>query len=554
MSKLKIPALILVATLCAIFLTGAGGRDTGAGRAGNTDYLNTDSAMPIVREKITLQLVMPKGPTNGPADRIWFWKWAEREMNIKFDITQIDTTGMRERVNLMMASNELPEVFFGDMGFSTRDIFQYGQKEKQFIPLNSLIQNHAVNLTKFFTESPTLKAQSTCPDGNIYFLPGFNFAPQTFQGVRPWIHKGWLDRLGLKMPANLDEFYDVLVAFRDRDPNGNGRKDEIPMTGGVDSMSSMSVIFFAALGFPEPDPLNPVVVNGEVRMLAASPVYGEYLRYMNRLFSEELLDNDYYTNTTVQIRAKGSELRVGVHTDGAPFQMTPNEADWRQYEVIPPMTSRWNNTRMWLNNPDILVGRFTVTNVCRHPEAAVRFGDYFFTEEAPMYSYYGPPRDHPDLMGNHNGWYFNNAGAIVYDRTGTNLTNDEDYRMAFISVRGANNFGLCDFQTPIEKLAGQKFVHAPNALAWRVSMETYIGPWIIPKFPFVYFDIDENDRVLELTSTIRDYMRMMDARFITGAEPLANIPAYLERVRNLGAGDLEKYYRDAYTVYLRNLR
>lgn len=37
-----------------------------------------------------------------------------------------------------------------------------------------------------------------------------------------------LDKLGLEQPDNVDELYDVLVAFRDQDPNGNGKADEVP--------------------------------------------------------------------------------------------------------------------------------------------------------------------------------------------------------------------------------------------------------------------------------------------------------------------------------------
>ena len=43
-----------------------------------------------------------------------------------------------------------------------------------------------------------------------------------------WVRQDWLDKLGLKAPQNVDELYTVLKAFRDRDPNGNGKKDEIP--------------------------------------------------------------------------------------------------------------------------------------------------------------------------------------------------------------------------------------------------------------------------------------------------------------------------------------
>ncbi|MCL2833422.1 MAG: hypothetical protein FWD78_09660, partial [Treponema sp.] len=79
-------------------------------------------------------------------------------------------------------------------------------------------------------------------------------------------------------------------------------------------------------------------------------------------------------------------------------------------------------------------------------------------------------------------------------------------------------------------------------------------PYLVPRYPVVYFDSDVNDRVLELTSNVRDYMNIMEAKFITGVEPISNIPAYLENVKNMGAAELEKIYQNAYTVYLKNLK
>lgn len=43
------------------------------------------------------------------------------------------------------------------------------------------------------------------------------------------INKVWLDKLGLEVPTTLAELKEVLIAFRDGDPNGNGIQDEIPM-------------------------------------------------------------------------------------------------------------------------------------------------------------------------------------------------------------------------------------------------------------------------------------------------------------------------------------
>jgi len=547
---LPVVVSIFLVVFCASTLA-AGGSSSG-NQVRNLDYLNMDSEMPIVKNKITLQLVMSRGVDQGPAERIWFWKWAEQEMNIHFDVVQIDDVSSREKVNLMLASNELPDIFFAGPGFTTRDIYQYGQKEGQLVALNNLIAAYAPNVNSYFAKSPSIRAQSTCPDGNIYFLPGVNQQPQTYNCPRPFIKVGWLEKLGLKMPATLDEFYNVLVAFRDRDPNGSGIKNIIPLAGGANAMNQSLTIISAAMGFPEPSALSPVVINNEAKLFAASPVYAEFLRYVNRLYSEQLLDNEYYTNTMVQLQAKAVEQRLGVYVHSAPFTLNADERDWMQFEAFTPMTSQWNSTRVWLDDPEIIPGMFSVTSACRYPEAAVRFGDFFFSEKGAMYCYYGPQADHPDLMGHHTGWFFDPTGAVTYNRP-AEFPADQNYRMGAIASKSPPNFGNNDFQTAIENFTGKKFIFAPTARGWRVSMDTYVKSSQIPRYPVVYFDGDINDRILELITSITDYMTIMDARFITGSEPLSNLPGYLDRLKTMGVTELENIYKDAYAIYRRNL-
>ena len=50
-----------------------------------------------------------------------------------------------------------------------------------------------------------------------------------------WIYQPWLDALGLEMPQTTDEFEQVLLAFKEQDPNGNGRGGRDPV---VDTMSA----------------------------------------------------------------------------------------------------------------------------------------------------------------------------------------------------------------------------------------------------------------------------------------------------------------------------
>jgi len=98
------------------------------------------------------------------------------------------------------------------------------------IPLEKLIDKVGVNLQKFWAQPDKriYKVMGTTPDGHIWGVPGYvlpSYLTYSTQICQPW-----LDKLGLKEPKTVDEYYNMLVAFRNKDPNGNGNpSDEIPL-------------------------------------------------------------------------------------------------------------------------------------------------------------------------------------------------------------------------------------------------------------------------------------------------------------------------------------
>ncbi len=62
----------------------------------------------------------------------------------------------------------------------------------------------------------------------MYSMPDINDCYHCSLSHKAWIYQPWLDKLGLKIPTTTDELEQVLLAFKDKDPNGNGKADEIP--------------------------------------------------------------------------------------------------------------------------------------------------------------------------------------------------------------------------------------------------------------------------------------------------------------------------------------
>lgn len=69
----------------------------------------------------------------------------------------------------------------------------------------------------------------TMSDGKIYALPYVEKCVHCENSSKMWVNKRWLDNLNMEIPTTVEEFENMLIAFKEQDPNGNGIADEIPM-------------------------------------------------------------------------------------------------------------------------------------------------------------------------------------------------------------------------------------------------------------------------------------------------------------------------------------
>ncbi len=193
-------------------------------------FAQEELELPIVDEplELTIHMHWPRAQGYGPGGDTSTIYPVEEVARERTNIHLVDKTSGRnttdnaEAMNLLLAAGDLPDIVGGNL--IQQPVNQYGP-EGAFVPLNELVDEHAPNIAKFWEEHPGLKEAISAYDGNYYYIP---YLPDGKYGRAWFIRQDWLDALGLEQPDNVDELYDVLVAFRDQDPNGNGLKDEVP--------------------------------------------------------------------------------------------------------------------------------------------------------------------------------------------------------------------------------------------------------------------------------------------------------------------------------------
>lgn len=541
MKKLK--SALAAVLMIAVVISGCSGNQTN-----NSATESMENQQNGKTEPISISMVTTRQPNSVPHEQMWFFKWIKEQTNIEFDVTQIDAAAWNEQKNILFASGNLPDIFLHN-DFAASDITQFGQVGGQLMPLNDLIEQHAPNIKKLFADHPEVKAAATSPDGNIYSLPSY-FQYPSYGFVRPFIHTAWLEKLNLEEPKTLEDLYNVLKAFKERDPNGNGQPDEIPFGGSWEQGSAERTIVLSALGFNADVLMTLSVKDGKVVLPEADPLYAEYVKFMHRLYVEELMDKEIFTQTQVQAQAKSAQDLNGLVTDGAAHLIDP--VRWKEYSAMMPLTSQWNQEQIWPNPPPVQIGRFLMTKQAKYPEAAIQFADLFFAEEFSLKFWYGPEKDSEDAMG-YSGWYINDAGALTYDLP-EGIANNWDFQNTLSPLSGFN-LGIVPDNRSFAKLYNRDIKYEEKAGYWRSSMDERVVPHLVSKFPDLYLSDAETARRNELYTPINDYVKTMEAKFITGNEKLTdeNLDKYFNELKKLGVDEYVRIYQHAYDAYAKTL-
>jgi putative aldouronate transport system substrate-binding protein len=568
--RTRIAALVLV--VCAALITSCNSGKTTAASERTYVYNEATAAAlkiaenplnaagkpmyPIGDKKTTMSMAVLKGAADGAYDDVWFWQSYEKKTNIHWDLTQIDSTIWNDRKTVMIASGDYPDVFWGPT-FTNAEIMNYGS-DGIFIPLNSLIDQYGDNL-KFIMANdapPVVESAIKTPDGNIYSLPYF-FLGSPWSDRRLWLHDSWVEKLGMSRPETLDDFYNVLLAFKEKDPNGNGLADEIPWSASWEdepTVGNMAVL--NALGFVTQVDRSTYVSmkDGQAVFMPLHPDFKTYLEFMKKCWDAGLIDPDMFTQSRTQYSAKAATNVVGFSGDWAPFVMTGVETKaYLEYGQLQPLVARKGATPVyWMNNV-YGIGFMEITDRCKTPDLAMRWADILYNYKEAWIASNGPiyqSEDDPDGIG----WIIDDTGANVapwyYDEAVAAKVNPEGLGPWDMI---ANKIGPRNRGTPwymgvyeaygLEKGFGITQVMEGAEKAWRDSHVERAAPYFAYGLPNLFF-IDSDTAVInELMTPLTDYVKSMEAKFIIGAENLANYDRFIAELKRLGAEKIDAIYR-----------
>ena len=193
---------------------------------------------------------------------------------------------------------------------------------KIFTELTTNFLNHAVSSlgNAVHGQSGENKGKHTANQqtGQVYGMPNVYDNPTDLVYVEACINTEWLQKLNLSMPTTIDELYDVLVAFRDQDPNGNGKKDEVPLMG-LTNTNGRGVDDYIINAFIQYSHNRYAMIDDDGKAFAhyTTDEYREALKFLNKLYDEGLINDTMWSITTSDFRSilnpeEGKPYTVGI--------------------------------------------------------------------------------------------------------------------------------------------------------------------------------------------------------------------------------------------------
>lgn len=507
------------------------------------------TGLPIVDKEITVKVLYDRTTRHGDFDNYWFIDYVAEKTGIRLDFELVEASAWDERVAVAFAGDTYPDVFMHNLNVTQITNFA---SEGYLVDLSGLIKTYAPETVKLYNQYPELVREITGENGEIYFMPSINASPRDLITQYPaFINSQWIKNLGMEMPKTLDELYTVLKAFKEQDADLDGDpNNEIPVVARHSKGASrFTLVVLTALGLVDKE---HNVVDGKYEYVPATAKYQEYLRFMKKLYSEQLLDNEYFTMTSEAAMAKMATGNVGLMND-TPYDRLPAGDAYQQYDAIALLKSSLNDTPMYPAQSACKLswGTFVMTDKCQYKEALVRLIDWFYTTEGSRAvragCEYGTWKDE---AGTEYGYEILQQADQTEDghlRAKLHMGDYSGYWACRLGEIGPTNlpFNSTDAVNDII-IAGDTL----NLWLYNQVMDSGVVAARRFALPNVSFTDDENmslSTYLDLTS----YVESMEAQFITGKVDIdEGWDAYVAELKRLGMDDMSAIYQAAYDRFV----
>lgn len=554
--KTRLTALFLAALLSATVFSGCTGSNDNSSTSGSsssegssatssvtsggedegTDVEPGAVTLPLTDETVTVTMWTPMDSNlttivDSYSETAFFQRLEEEtNVHIEFDIPA--TGNEVTAFNLMIASNELPDMIRYSGGVEYPGGLDAAIDDGYFMDLTELVPQYAPNYQAVLESQDefnlNIRRSAVTSKGRIPGIYQLMIRPQG-----PWcglyVRQDWLDELNMEVPETYDDWETMLTAFKDE--MGATAPLMLYKTGYDGTTNTLNAGFGISYTFYQED--------GTVKFGPAEEGWRDYITTMHDWYEKGLIDPDFMSSTAAtsflpdnaMVTTGKTGAFVGMYTNVSMWENSNTDPDALYTPVYPPMQK--SGTTHDFQNIPLAGGCMVISAKSENSEICLRLLDYFFTEEGFLDLNYGVEGETYEIVD----------GQPKYNEFITN--NDE---LSF----------------------GQAMAYYTMPAAWPVWQDWTRETGAVPEKDLVSYDIwgagtsdksmpsianlgmdaDDNIEYSRIMADIQSIVDEKTAQFISGAASLDEYDAYLEQLDQMGIQEATALVQKAYDAFL----
>lgn len=487
---------------------------------------------PIAKEPVTYTVLVS---TSAQFPDDWndytFWQYMSDYTNIQFEFEYITDADWDTQIGLRLIGGDIPDMIIRPLTMT--QLHTFGVEGGMFLNYADYIDEYMPNMKAAFEKYPDMESLCKMINGEIYSLPRNVW---TYSVSNPMYYRGdMMAELGAEVPTTIDEFYNLLVLAKEHYSNVEGF---YPLMG---ELTWMSHNLFPAFGdsWQVGNLKNGIPAgfedngDGQVRYNYNSDQWRNYLEFMNKLYTEGLIDPEIFTLEPQAINAKVKEGKcLFIANVGTQLTADYYASGVIETKVLPPLVSEFTDEQKVLGINTLNLAGFTLSKDIKNPEYLLRWLDMFFTEISEAVD--GICGVSSWMGVKDVDWAITEDGLNYYRIVPEDLggLSEEEYKNKYVvssDYLGLVVLDLFPVNTPTMemKCAESKENYYP-----------FMKPRLLDDF-FKYTD-DENSRLASLLADIKTYVETTAAQFISGANELndANWGTYVNTIAGMGIDEV----------------
>ncbi|MEG2584495.1 MAG: extracellular solute-binding protein, partial [Oscillospiraceae bacterium] len=411
-------------------------------------------------------------------------------------------------------------------------------KDGVILDIDNKVKSSATNYLKKLNENPNFLKSVKTYDGKILTFNTIKDSPKVNSYYGPQIRKDWLDKLGLAVPKTIDEWHEVLMAFKTKDPNGNGKMDEIPFA--EDKQMNFSA-FSAAWGVLKGEFYkNP---KGEFVYGSIEPEFKSYLETMNKWYGEGLIDSEFAAMPSKKVDENMTSDISGAYVGYIGSQMgnylatkSKENPDYNIVGTSWPIGPAGKDYCAFTNMLKQVENGYgtAITTTNKHVEESIKLLDFNYSEEGIALHNWGIEGKTYDKEN--SGYKY--SDLIVKNPDGKDPINVlAKYTLpifgGFGKVMNGDAYEAISQVFPQQKEAAETWTKGDNSLLMQS----------------ISYTEDESIKINNIMSSIKKYEDDMFVKIIMGITPISEFDNYVKEIKTMGIDEVIQIKKKAYERY-----